>query len=1544
MDDNQQNLNSLLEQIKILREEQLNGLTPSQSSQLNDLLARVEGILASSLPTQAESSTRSVSAQSHGSENEIAPPVTAITAQWSNQADEREIAGRYKLLQKLGEGGMGQVWMAQQSSPVKRKVALKLIKTGLDSKSVLSRFDQERQALAMMDHPNIAKVYDAGASERGTPFFVMELVNGSNLLAYCDSRRLGLEQRLALFIPICQAVQHAHQKGIIHRDLKPANILVAEVDGKPIPKVIDFGVAKATSGKLTDATLSTQMGAIVGTLEYMAPEQAGISVDDVDTRADIYSLGVILYELLTGLRPFDSHRLKKAVFAELYRIIHEEVPSKPSTRFSTADGVEDLASVRMSDPRKLAARLRGELDWIVMKCLEKQRDRRYETASSLARDLERFLASEPIEARPPSSGYLILKFLNRNKATVTAASIVLVCLVSGALVALWGWHEARSQQEIAQTALTKETEQRLEAERQRSIAELAVNAEKLARQQERERSDQVARANTVLASIFKGLNPHETEADDQPLQVKLGEQLLSVVGQLSQNSVGDALQTADLQVTLGEALYFLGYTEQAKIAVESALKTYRDTNTIATEAGMLALRDLSATFRQLGEPEKALPLAKEYLERDLQARGADDLEVAIALNELGLCHSALENWDEAISCLRDALRIRQKHLGDSHADTLNVQHNLAQAYDHSGNLDLASAAFEKLAGRSGDDNLYDELSRQQSLTDHYLVREDGRKALEVEKEVYAKRVASVGEDHPATLTSLMYLIQAYRLIEDLETAQSLGEKLVKQSVQRHGGEHPRTLQAMEFLAGIYTDRSQYAEAEALLKKVYDCLVAQKRDQEPFAAAIMSDLAFVNSASGRHAEGIELQRKAIQLQTERKGASDRMTLLYRNLLVRQLTDNKQYELAIKEAHEIVQLSQQNFGKSHPQNLKHLVNLVEAYASSNQLSKAVEFQREVLSLRAEKMGNSHPRTLESRTRLALLLDSAQHYDEAETLYRQVYQESVETLSRDDAYLLIRGRNLAIFLDEQGRSQESVQLLRDLLPRVESRYGADDPETLNTMGNLASALKNCAQFDEAIALYRERLARWVSAFGIENNRSIVARSRLAHCLDAAGKTAEAIEEFKHVIELRIKTSGLEQLPTAASQYSLAVIFNRQEKHVDAIDLLKQVIATRVKLLGEDAEETIAAKNQLALGLDDSGNPEQALPLYEEVLRYRNANLDKLDEDRLYTLKNIAYAHVKLKKWAEALRLYQELLDLYGEVHGLDDSRTYDLKASIAHTHFEAGDYAQSIKIFNEVLAWREANQGTRDPDTIHTLRFIGHCHLETGETQVAINYFLRAEKLFKELEGEKSKSLVSIYRDLGNAYEGLNEVGKALEAREKGYQLSEELSGPEDHFTIQALYGLATIYRKTGDNDKCLHCLSMLFERRQAIKDVTTLSAVLAIYGLVLLERQAWQEAEPIIRECLALREKTMPESWATSNSRAMLGASLLGQKKLDEAEPLLLRGYQELSGFYQSARNQAQKLSIRARLKETLERIGQLAQAKGSKDNLPDWEAELRELDK
>ncbi len=390
------------------------------------------------------------------------------------------IAGRFKLLEPIGEGGMGTVWVAEQTEPVRRKVALKLIKAGMDTKAVLTRFQAERQALALMDHPNIAKVLDGGTTETGRPFFIMEYVKGVPFTKYCDNARLNIAERLNLFVPVCQAVQHAHQKGIIHRDLKPSNILVCLYDGRPVPKVIDFGLAKAMHQPLTEHTLHTAHGQLMGTPLYMSPEQAEINNLDVDTRSDIYSLGVILYELLTGTTPLEQKRFREAAWQEMMRLIKEEDPPRPSDRLSSSDTLPSLAAQRKLEPVKLTRLVRGELDWIVMKALDKERSRRYESANGFARDIQAYLANEPVQACPPSTAYRLRKFVGKHRVGLTMVATVTVLLLAGAAVSTWQ----------AIRATRAELEARVAAEQAAQDRQNAKNNERAAREQELEAKKQ----------------------------------------------------------------------------------------------------------------------------------------------------------------------------------------------------------------------------------------------------------------------------------------------------------------------------------------------------------------------------------------------------------------------------------------------------------------------------------------------------------------------------------------------------------------------------------------------------------------------------------------------------------------------------------------------------------------------------------------------------------------------------------------------------------------------------------------------------------------------------------------------------------------------------------------------------------------------------------------------------------------------------------------------------------------------------------------------
>jgi len=526
--------------------------------------------------------------------------------------------GRYKLLEQIGEGGFGVVWMAEQIEPVQRKVALKIIKAGMDTKEVIARFEAERQALALMDHPGIANILDAGATDAGRPYFVMELVNGIPITDYCDRKKLQTAERLQLFTKVCHAVQHAHQKGIIHRDLKPTNVLVTLHDGEPVPKVIDFGVVKALGQKLTEKTLFTGFQQMIGTPAYMSPEQAELSGLDVDTRSDIYSLGVLLYELLTGTTPFDKETLAKAAFDEMRRMIRETEPPKPSTRLRTlGEKSAEVAWHRRTEPAALSRLVRGDLDWIVMKCLEKDRRRRYETPDALVGDLARHLRNQPVVAHPPGAAYLLFKFMRRHKAALATAGALVALLAAGVVVSTWQAVRA-TRAEHVQSFLRAQAEQ--------------------------------ARANE--AKLRQQAEADEKKALDEAQKRQQVARFLQ-----------DMLQGVGPSVALGRDTTML-----REIVDRTARRVEKD---LGAQPGVEADLDamLGRVYCDLGEYTNAAAMHRRALEVRKRLLGSEHPDVATSLNDLGEVLYGQGRWADAEAMHRAALAMRRKLLGKDNLDT-----------------------------------------------------------------------------------------------------------------------------------------------------------------------------------------------------------------------------------------------------------------------------------------------------------------------------------------------------------------------------------------------------------------------------------------------------------------------------------------------------------------------------------------------------------------------------------------------------------------------------------------------------------------------------------------------------------------------------------------------------------------------------------------------------------------------------------------------------------------------------------------------------------
>jgi serine/threonine protein kinase len=798
------------------------------------------------------------------------------------------VIGPYKLMEQIGEGGFGVVFLAEQQQPVRRKVALKVLKPGMDTRQVVARFEAERQALALMDHPNIARVFDGGATDSGRPYFVMELVKGIAITDYCDQNQLTPRERLELFLPVCQAVQHAHQKGIIHRDLKPSNVLVTLYDGTPVPKVIDFGIAKAMGQQLTDKTLCTGFAQLVGTPLYMSPEQAALSAVDVDTRSDIYALGVLLYELLTGTTPFDSERLKEVGYDELRRIIREEEPPKPSTRISTlGQAATTVSTRRKSDPKRLSQLFRGELDWIVMKCLEKDRNRRYETASGLARDIERYLHDEPVQACPPSRWYRLRKFLRRHKVPVLAASVVLLALLAGMIGTTLGL---------------------LRAERARQVAE----------EKEREAKEQAAITQAVNGFLQKDLLgqadiANQLRAEERNPRVTVRELLDRAAQQIEGKFPQQELTEAAIRRTIGSAYGALGEYPEAEKHLGRALQLR--TSQLGPDAPetLRSMNDLAESYRLAGRAQEALKLHEETVQIRKAKLGPDHPETLRSMNNLAVSYAAAGRTQDALELHEETLQLYKAKLGPDHRDTLISMGNLADSYH--------------LAGRT-------------------------QEALKLHEETLRLKKAKLGPDHPETLASMHNLADSYAVAGRTQEALKLNEETLQLCTAKLGPHHAGTLQSMCNLANSYETAGRTQEALKLREETLQLCKAKLGPEHPVTLTSMHNLAISCETAGRTQEALELTEETLQLRKAKLGPSHPDTLRTMNNLAASYAAVGRAQEALKLKEETLQLCKAKLGPDHPDTLVFMNNLAGAYITAGEPAKALAILQNTLALREQR----------------------------------------------------------------------------------------------------------------------------------------------------------------------------------------------------------------------------------------------------------------------------------------------------------------------------------------------------------------------------------------------------------------------------------------------------------------------------------------------------------------------------------------------------------------------------------------------------------------
>jgi serine/threonine protein kinase/Tfp pilus assembly protein PilF len=781
-----------------------------------------------------------------------------------------ERIGHYRLLEQIGSGGMGEVHLAEQQQPIRRQVAIKIIKHGMDTKEVVARFESERQALAMMDHPCIAKVFEAGTTERGRPYFVMEYVRGVPITEYCDRHRLDVRARLLLFIQVCEGIQHAHQKAIIHRDIKPSNVLVTLQEQTPLPKIIDFGVAKAMARQLTERTMHTELGQLIGTPEYMSPEQAEMGGQNIDTRTDVYSLGVLLYELLVGALPFPVEELRKHGLVTIQRMIREEDPPRLTARMRTlpVPVAAEVAQRRRTTSKRLHAMLRGDLNWITLKALEKDRSRRYETANGLAMDIRRHLANEPVLAGPPSTYDRVGKFVRRHRTGVAAGALVSLAVLLGIFGTTRGLVRARQAERLASE----------EAQAARQVSDFLVGLFEVS-------DPNRSRGNTITAReiLDQGADKLTHELADQPATQA---RLMQTVGRVYKNlglyeEAGAQLEEAldlrrrphggtqhDVATNLVDlaSLYIdeARYEEAEPLLQESLriLEAEKGPDHLEVAAG---LRNLASIYRRQGWYAEAEPLYERALAIRTKILGPDHPEVAQCLNSLAALHWNEGNYAKAESLYRRALSIWEGALGSNHPDVARGLNNLALLYHQQKRYAEAEPLYRRALGIYEQTLGPDHPRVAMAENNLALVLQDLGRYDEAEplyERALAVREAALGPEHPDVAQTLNNLANLNRLQGHFLHADSLYTRALNIRVRALGSRHADVGWTLRDLARLHHDRGQLAAADSCYGRALDVLEAALGTDHPDLVDVRQEYASLLRDLGREDEAHSLLARAV----------------------------------------------------------------------------------------------------------------------------------------------------------------------------------------------------------------------------------------------------------------------------------------------------------------------------------------------------------------------------------------------------------------------------------------------------------------------------------------------------------------------------------------------------------------------------------------------------------------------------------------------------------------------------------------------------------